>query len=163
MERELPLRITVLRPPPDVVFRLQRGRTDLVAPTRATEDEITFDLSVRVGARSPGGEPNFLGPFAQGRPADRFVYVNSGTYAGQADSCWSRRAKVPLSGITRELIDDALATPDGCLEARIEGTAKDGGPVCASVRPLDGGWKVVDRAMNRHDGEVSARRMASNL
>jgi hypothetical protein len=29
----------------------------------------------------------------------------------------------------------------GVLEARIPGTAKDGGPSCATVQPLDG-WKL---------------------
>jgi len=45
----------------------------------------------------------FRGPFVQGRPGSRFVYVNSGTYAGDQKSCWSRRAKVPLTGIAASL------------------------------------------------------------
>ena len=66
---------------------------------------MTFELEVRVGTRSDG-QPNFLGPFAQGPPADRFVYINSGTLAGQAESEWTRRAKVPLMRDGWRLADD---------------------------------------------------------
>jgi hypothetical protein len=51
MERELPLRITLLRPPPGVRFALQRGRSELVEPVRADADSLVFDFEVRVGER----------------------------------------------------------------------------------------------------------------
>jgi len=53
-----------------------------------------------------------------------------------------RRADLidPASG---ELIDDLLAKPNRSLVAEIPGTAKDGGPSCATVKPPDG-WKVVE-------------------
>jgi hypothetical protein len=142
--RELPLRIVVVAPLPGVVFQLQKGRADLVPPVETTDDRLAFELTVRV-TPGKGGAPNFLGPFAQGPPASRFVYVNSGTLAGQGGSCWTRRAKVPLTAITWELIEQALAAPESLLKARIPGVAKDGGPVCATVRLLDGGWAVCPR------------------
>jgi len=140
---DLSIRITVVRPPTGVAFRLQRGRMELIAPTREAADEIVFDLDVRVGGALADGRPNFLGPFTQGTPADRFVYVTSGASAGQAGSPWRRRAKVKLAGITREMVDAALAEPGAVLEARIEGTARDGGPAAATVPLLDGGWRLV--------------------
>lgn len=100
---------------------------------------MTFEFAVRVGKRS-GGEPNFLGPFAQGPPAGRFVYINSGTLAGQSDSGWTRRAKVPLTAITWSLIERAQAT-GGVLETSIAGTGGDGGPACGTV-PLRSAWRV---------------------
>jgi len=144
MERDLPLRITLVQPPGDVVFCLQRGTAEIVSAVQAAGDDLSFDLRVRVGDR-PGGLPNFLGPFTQGSPAGRFVYVNSGVRAGQADSCWDRRLKVPLSGITWPMIEEALAAPGAVLEARVAGTAGDGGPACATVPLLDGGWRLVKR------------------
>ena len=120
-----------------MTFRLQRGKGDLVPPAQATNEYLSFDFTLRVGI-GKDGRPNFLGPFAQGPPAGRFVYVNSGTRAGQADSCWTRRAKVPLTGIGWRLIERALAGTDTILEAQIEGKAKDGGPACATVPLLDG-------------------------
>jgi len=73
------------------------------------------------------------------------VYINTGVRAGQPDSCWDRRAKVPLGGITSDLIAAALAG-DVALEARIEGTARDGGPACATVPLLGDGWRLVPKA-----------------
>ncbi|MDB4948450.1 MAG: hypothetical protein JWM27_1099 [Gemmatimonadetes bacterium] len=139
-ERELPLRITVLGPPPGVAFAVQRGRDELLPPTRTTAAEVSFDFTVRVAPSSTDGAPNFLGPFAQGTPADRFVYVNSGQRAGDRNSPCDRRAKVRLAGITWEAIDRVAAEPGSVLEARIVGTARDGGPVCASTPLLGGGW-----------------------
>lgn len=89
------------------------------------------------------GPPNFRGKSVQGPPADRFIYINAGTYAGQANSCWSRRAKVSLAGITWELIEQVLSESNSVLEARIAATARDGGPAYATVRLLEGGWRVT--------------------
>ena len=138
---ELALRIIVDQPPDGVVLQMQRGRDELVPPVRRTAAAIVFEFTVRVGQR-PTGEPNFLGPFVQGPAAGRFVYINSGTLAGQADSCWTRRAKVPLTGITWSLLDEARAAR-AVLEGRIQGAGRDGSPVCASVRLLPPGWRVV--------------------
>lgn len=135
-------RITMVRPPSGVTFRLQRGKDELVPPTEATDEHLSFDFTLRVHGDRESGPPNFRGPLAQGPPASRFVYVNSGTLAGQADSCWTRRAKVPLTSISWDLIEQALSEPGTVLEARIAGTGKDGGPACATVPLLDGGWKI---------------------
>ena len=54
------------------------------------------------------------------------------------DADWQRRAKVPLAGITWTMIKKGSV-----IEAHIEGTARDGGPACATVPLLGGGWKVV--------------------
>ena len=140
VEQEIFLRITLVSPPSGVVFCLQRGRAGLASCQEASGDQLSFDFTLRVHGDRAGGPPNLRGDFAQGPPATRFVYVNSGTSAGQMGSGWTRRAKVPLSGITWELIEEAVAKPGTVLEARIPGTAKDGGPVCASVRLLGDGW-----------------------
>ena len=146
--RELPLRISVLRPPEGVRFGVQRGKTnfddpDLLAPARASGEEMAFDFTVRIGPRVTGQPPNLLGAFAQGPPSGRFVYLNAGKLAGQRDSCWERRAKIPLTGITWKQIDAVLAAPGALLEARIAGTGRDGSPVCASVPLIGGGWHVI--------------------
>ena len=137
---DLRLRIVLVQPPAGVQFQLQRGARDLEPPARRSDTAMTFEFLVRVGRRSDGA-PNFLGPYAQGPPAARFVYVNSGTRAGQADSCWTRRAKIPLGGITWRMIQDASRT-QGAIEAEIDGTARDGGPACATVR-LRTPWRVA--------------------
>src|SRR5262245_13300826 len=142
MTRLLPLRIKLIKPPAGVQFCLQQGKDDLVPPSSDSGENISFDFTVNIANDRTDGPPKFRGPFVQGPPTGRFTYINSGTYAGQSDSCCSRRAKAPLSGITWELIEEALSKSSAVLEARIAGTAGDGGPACATVRLLDGGWKV---------------------
>jgi hypothetical protein len=138
---EIKLRITVVQPPAGVEFRLQEGRADLVAPARVSAGQIEFEFALRLGAPR-NGQPNFLGPAAQGPPAGRFVYINSGRRAGQQHTFWDRRAKVPLKGITKTLVQAALRD-NGVLEARIAGTARDGGPACATVPLVSGAWRLV--------------------
>ena len=140
METELPIRITVLDVPSGVSFAIQRGKHELLPPLRSKDGSLIFDLSVRVAERKGGGSPNVLGPYAQGKPDDRFIYLNSGTLAGQPASCFTRRAKIKTGGITWKLVKQALAA-GATVEAQIEGRARDGGPCCATV-PLRRGWKV---------------------
>jgi hypothetical protein len=142
MVRSLPLRITLIQPPPGVLLCLQQGKDELIPPTSDSGEKVSFDFTVNIANDRNDGPPNFRGQFVQGPAGGRFIYINSGTYAGHSDSCWSRRAKVPLSDITWDLIEEALSKSGVLLEARIAGTAKDGGPACASVRLLDDGWSV---------------------
>ena len=139
----LPLRIVLVAPPPGVTWALQLGRDELVPPASVAPDRVVLEASVTLGPDRADGAPTLRGAAAQGPPAARFVYANSGTSAGQAGSPWTRRMKVPLGGITRALVDACLASPGSVLEARVAGTARDGGPACATVPLLDGGWRVV--------------------
>ena len=143
MKAQLTLRIVGAGPPSDVTFAVQRGRNDLIAPVKVSATSLVFEFPISV-ADTVSQPPRITGEFTQGPPSGRFVYVNSGTLAGQTNSCWTRCAKVPFAGIGNALLQSALA--DGLiLEARISGKARDGGPACAMV-PLLAGWASVDRS-----------------
>jgi hypothetical protein len=51
--------------------------------------------------------------------------------------------KIPLKGISWVLIEKAINRKGARLSTRIPGTAKDGGPNCATVK-LIGDWKLID-------------------
>lgn len=141
-ERALPLRLTVVRPPPGVALALQVGHgtdPDLLAASGRDADGVSFDFALRL---VPGDPPVLRGEAAQGPPASRFVYVTWGRRAGQPDSPWDRRAKVPLAGITGALADAALASRGRRIVGRIAGTGRDGTPACASVPLLGDGWQL---------------------
>jgi hypothetical protein len=140
-DREIPLRITVHRPPPGVMFAVQRGANDLLSPSVATLQVLVFDFRVRVAAATAGAAPRLLGEFTQGPPASRFVYVNSGRYAAQSNTTVARRAKVPLGGISAEMIESVIGNPTARIETDFEGTGRDGGPTCATVKSIE--WRVV--------------------
>ena len=137
MEEELKLRIILENPPPGIDFGLQEGGGNdykVVQKQRSSKGDLKFEFAVRV-REGKDGQPNLLGPFVQGPAQQRFVYIDIGTYAGQTDTHWSRRLKVPLLGITWDLIQKKKT-----LETHVPGTGKDGGPTCATVKPF-AGWK----------------------
>ena len=146
MESDLPIRLLLIDPPPGIDFGIQSGggaHYETLFVQQNKHGDVTFDFSLTVTDARKDGLPNFKGPFVQGPPASRFIYVDVGTYAGQKDTPWSRRMKVPLQGITWALIRQATRKPGHKLLARIHGKAKDGGPNCATVRLL-GDWEVID-------------------
>ena len=141
----LPLRIVLVDPPPGVDFGVQEGKGNeykTIAIQRSKTAKLQLDCSIDVKGNRADGPPNFVGPISQGPPAGRFVYVDIGKSAGQIDSCWQRRIKIPLEGITWEMIDSVAEATKRLLQATIPGTGKDGGPSCATVKPI-GGWKAV--------------------
>ena len=138
MKQEVTLRIILERPPPGVAFCLQKGggnSYERVQSQMSAGNDLTFEFDVRLGEQKDG-QPNFLGPFTQGPADGRFVYIDIGTMAGQIGSCWSRRLKVPLRGISWEMINNSRV-----LVTRVAGTAKDGSPTCATVKPFNG-WSA---------------------
>ena len=141
MKHEIPIRIRVLRPLAGVTMKIQRGKEELLSPTEVSADAIAFELDISVDLTMEA--PNFLGKYAQGPKDQRFIYVNSGRYAGQAGTCWDRRAKISLLTITRTQIESVLAQPGSFLEAEFEGIGRDGGPTCASVKGVE--WKVTKK------------------
>ena len=101
-------------PPAGVDYGIQHGGgTDYETRfvQQRTRDDVMFEFPLSVKDNRKDGRPNFLGPFAQGPPAERFVYVDVGTYAGQRDTEWSRRMKVPLHDVTWALRSPAPASP----------------------------------------------------
>jgi hypothetical protein len=133
---ELRLRITVVTPPAGVAFRMQRGRFELADAVSASADELVFEFPVTV-ADAACTPPRFTGPLTQGPADGRFVYINVGTSAGQHESPWTRRIKVPLYSIAPELVAAALSTSGAVLETKINGIGRDGTPACATVRLLE--------------------------
>jgi hypothetical protein len=144
---EAALRIVVLAPVAGVASALQSGQAGeagLVPPVRATPQALVFDFAVIVDGTRPGGRPRLLGPFVQGPPDGRFVYINWGVYAGDPAGVWNGRTKVPLTGLDWALIEAIPA--GGRLEARIDGQGRKGGPAFATVPLAPPGWRVLSAA-----------------
>ena len=143
VEPEITLRIVLEAPPPGVDFGIQKGRGSLfevIQKQRSKGPDLSFEFSVGVRNADGSGTPDFSGPIVQGPRGGRFVYVDIGTIAGQLDTPWSRRLKVPLTGITADQIRRA-SSGGSALETRVPGTGKDGGPSCASVKDF-AGWST---------------------
>ena len=141
MDRELKLRIVLEKPPAGVDFGLQKGRGsayETIQTQRSGAKDLKFEFTVTAKATGKAA-PTLGGPFVQGPSAKRFVYLDIGTYAGQTETPWSRRLKIPLTGITAKMIEQVSGP--AVLEARVPGTGRDGGPNCATVKDFSG-WSV---------------------
>ena len=145
MESEITLQIILTRPTPDVLYALQKGsgnNYETVQKQMAASDDLSFKFTIKVkGDRSKDKLPKFSGSYVQGPSDNKFVYIDIGTYAGQTNTIWSRRLKIPLTGITWEAIDSLTRNQNSIMETRVPGTGKDGGPNCATVKPFEG-WYV---------------------
>lgn len=146
MNTDMQLRITLTAPTSGVDFALQKGAGntyEMVQKQNVSEGDISFLVPVTIkGERNTEALPKVSGPFVQGPSGGKFIYIDIGTYAGQIGTVWSRRLKVPLSGITWQLLDQLEAHPKLFLSTQVPGTGKDGGPNCATVKPFDG-WQVI--------------------
>jgi len=144
MNQQITLKIILQNPPAGVDFGIQKGRGskyETIMKQRSGNKNLEFEFAVGV---NPGKDllHDFFGPYVQGAASERFIYIDIGTYAGQADSVWSRRLKVPIRGITQEMIRNLSAEPNSILVTKVPGTGKDFGSNCGTVKPFDG-WYLA--------------------
>ena len=140
LPRGITLRLVLEKPTTGVEFGLQEGRGSsyqVIQKQRSNGHDLEFEFNVIIKAAKDGA-PDFAGPFVQGSAGGRFFYIDIGTYAGQTNTPWSRRLKVPLCDITWDMIKSPRV-----LVASVPGTGKDGGPSCAYEwrRRVDPSWR----------------------
>ena len=144
MNQEISIRIIVERPPAGVDFGIQKGKGnpyETIQKQRSNNNDLSFEFKILVKeGQTP--LPDFTGPNVQGPLNERFIYIDIGTYAGQIDSAWSRRLKIPLRDISSDTIQLLLTDSSFILETKVPGTGKDGGPNCATVKPFSG-WHLI--------------------
>jgi len=73
------------------------------------------------------------GPYIQGAPGGRFIYLSWGTVDGAHTFKLFRRAKLWLDAVPTDTLDRALEF--GVLVGRLGLTDGKGNPLCAAVRP----------------------------
>jgi len=92
--------------------------------------------------RSPGGV-DLRGPYIQGAPGGRFIYLSWGTVEGAHRFTLFRRAKLWLDAVPTDTLDRALEL--GVLVGRLGLTDGKGNPLCAAVRP-----PLIEWSADRH-------------
>ena len=134
-QSEIRARLVIEQPVPGVLHSLQQDDAPLDPKRSGTGEPLVIDFPLRIATG-----PKFFGPQVRREgPVRRFVYVRIGTAAGDRASPWTRRMKIDIHDVDPALLDAALA--GGVLEATINGTAKDGSPACATIRPVS--WRVA--------------------
>lgn len=118
---------------------IQKG-TEVIEDVPGDVTQVTFAIPLRVKKNPQTGQPDFAGPFAQGRPGERFIYLCWGERKGEA---WDgfRRAKIHLSHLDWGVVEAALKSGRPIL-ALLEMTDDKGGPLCASVKEDKIRWQI---------------------
>jgi len=137
-QHEVRARIVIERPVPGVLHSLQEDDEPLDPKMSKDGEPLTFDFPLRI-ERLAGAPPKFFGKQVRREGKERrFVYIRIGQSAGQCLSPWTRRMKIDIHDIDVGLLDRAIA--GALLTGTIDGTAKDGSPACATIRPVT--WRV---------------------
>ena len=134
-QSEIRLRLVIEQPVPGVLHSLQQDDAPLDPKRSKRGEPLSFEFPLRI---APG--PKFFGPQVRREgPERRFVYIRIGTSAGDRASPWTRRMKIDIHDIDQALLDQAAQ--GALLIGTIEGTAKDGSPACATIKPVS--WRAV--------------------
>jgi hypothetical protein len=121
---------------------VQKG-TEVVGLVTGDAADAVFDIDLEVVADTDG-EPDFRGPYVQGRRGERFVYLSWGEVDDQGTFAMFRRLKLHLAPLVEQ------STPERVLAAKriqavLELTDTRGRPLAASVRPPWVTWRINSR------------------
>ncbi|MGV9263040.1 DUF5990 family protein [Kitasatospora sp. NPDC003701] len=113
----------------------RRGRPqELLEPVAGDAAGAVWTLECTVKAG-----PDLLGPYVQGGPGARFVYL-SWVAGGAEGFTMFRRAKLMLDAVPPGTVEAAVR--GGLLVARLGLTDAKGHPLCAAVRPPLVAWSA---------------------
>ncbi len=111
-----------------VYLGIQRG-TEVIDQVPADRHRAVFYPEFQI-RKKPDGSPNLLGPYAQGRPLDRFFYLSWGVKRSDRFEMF-RRLKIRLTHLQWPQIDRALDA-DEPIVVKLRLTDDRGGPLCGT-------------------------------
>jgi hypothetical protein len=120
-----------------VYLGIQFGK-EVIGQVPADRRQATFHPEFTV-ARKPDGSPNFLGPFAQGKPDDRFFYLSWGIKHESGEFEMFRRLKIRLGHLDWPQINHSLKSGKPII-VRLRLTDEKGCPLCATPRSPNISW-----------------------
>ena len=142
-ELAITIEITCSELPPGgqhaLLLGIQRDN-EIFESVPTTSKRIIFKPALRA-RRNADGTVNFLGPFAQGPKAERFIYLNWVTAQGNALTGMIGRIKLHLNHIKWSAVMQAAAA-NKPIRVKLALTNAKGKPVMASVRPDAANWEM---------------------
>ena len=119
----------------------RRGKpAELLGVVPGDSPEVNWTLDATV-TPVPAGGVDLKGPYIQGPPGGRFIYLNWGTVDAPGTFTMFRRAKLRLDAVSPEVLRSA--EDQGFLVARVILTDNKGNPTCASVGPSFIEWSAA--------------------
>lgn len=122
-----------------VAVQRRDRREELLDPQPGDAAEAVWTLDCTV-TPAPWGI-DLRGPYIQGRPQGRFIYLSWGTVDAAGAFTLFRRAKLTLEAVAPHIVAAALRS--GVLLARLGLTDAKGRPLCATVRPPLVEWSAA--------------------
>jgi hypothetical protein len=143
--RDLPGRSC--RPGPDAELSYQNVHVGLQRRNRRDDllglvpgDSLSATWTVDCTAELSSDGVDLKGPYIQGPPGGRFIYLSWGTVDGDTFTLF-RRAKLWFDAIPPHVMHDAVDL--GVLVGRLGLTDRKGNPLCAAVRPPTIEWRAA--------------------
>ena len=112
--------------------------TELLGLAPGDAGSVTWVIEAAVTIS--GATPDLRGPYIQGGPGQRFIYLSWVTMGPGTGFNMFRRAKLMLSDLDPETL--AAAERAGRLNARVVLSDEHGTPVCGRVRPPAVEWSA---------------------
>jgi hypothetical protein len=131
----------ISRPVYDGVHVGVQRKHDVVEMIPGDAPEACWTLQVDVVPGRDGGL-DVRGPWAHGKPGERFLYLSWGERDALGHFQMFRRAKLSLTTIGDDLLQRALDS-GAAIEGRLGLSDKHGHPLCASVRPPAIAWSLA--------------------
>jgi hypothetical protein len=113
-------------------------RDELLGLTPGDAPTARWTMDCQVTETAAGRDVK--GPYIQGPPGGRFIYLNWGTVDDDAGFRLFRRAKLWLDGVPPGVLEDAVRT--GVLVGRLGLTDAKGNPTCTAGRPPTIEWSA---------------------
>lgn len=138
---EITFQILLQNPVDGLMYGLQKGKGahyEIVQPQIGNQQDLTFRFVAQL-KQDKESAYSLAGPFMQGTPGNRFVYINIGRYAGQPASACSGRLKVPVPEADYQAVLSA-GSAYGWF-CNVPGSTAAGKPVLATVKPFCG-WTM---------------------
>jgi hypothetical protein len=114
---------------------------DLLGLCPGDASAAVWELAAAATMKESGWD--LFGPYVQGGPGGRFVYLSWGTVDGAGTFSMFRRAKLCLDAVPSDVLNTAVKGE--LLVGRLGLTDSRGQPLCASVRPPLIEWSTPSR------------------
>jgi hypothetical protein len=118
---------------------VQRGGQVVGLVTGDAADAV-FDVDLDI-VEGSDGQPDFRGPYVNGRRGERFVYLSWGEVGDDGDFAMFRRLKLHLAPLLEQTTPQSLFSARR-IQAILELTDTRGRPLAASVRPPWVTWRL---------------------
>jgi hypothetical protein len=116
--------------------------SELLGLTPGDAPAATWTIECQLGteADTDGRIADVRGPYIQGPPGGRFIYLNWVTVDDGGNLSLFRRAKLWIDGVPPAVLDEAART--GLLIGRLGLTDDKGNPTCTAGRPPTIEWSA---------------------